>query len=497
LALARYNTDGSLDTSFDGDGRIVGRGGWFDKVRDVAVQPDGKIVVVGDESSGPSIFLLRFNEDGSLDSDFRRNDITPLGVTRDYFENGAPVVLNDTLHVVDPELAAQGHYAGATLTLMRHEGASPEDVFSATGALAALVEGGDLVFDSVHVGSVAKNSGGTLVLTFNSDATQARMDGVLQALAYSNNSEAPPVFPGLDWIFSDGNSSAQGTGGALSAVGTSIVSVLLNNDAPTLLWGDGDAEVVYVRGDAPVVLDSDVRAYDVEAATRGDYNGASLRLSRSGAPSPEDVFSATGSLGPLTRGPLVYSGEEIGAVLPQRDGDLLIEFNWHATQAHVDGVLQSIAYSNSSDAPPDAVQIHWQFRDGWNGEATGDITVRINSGEQSSDTAGASANRFVFDTPFDALSDVATISGFRPGVDMLLLSDVIFASPPRGVLAPESFVAGASAVAHDADDYILYDTATGSLSYDPDGSGTQSAMLFAVAANVALLTANDVHVGLL
>jgi uncharacterized delta-60 repeat protein len=45
-AYARFNTDGSLDTSFAGSGRklVTGRGGW---VLGVAVQPDGKIVGAG------------------------------------------------------------------------------------------------------------------------------------------------------------------------------------------------------------------------------------------------------------------------------------------------------------------------------------------------------------------------------------------------------------------------------------------------------------------
>ena len=46
FALARYNADGSLDTSFDGDGKLTtdfGGGVAYG----VALQPDGKIVAVG------------------------------------------------------------------------------------------------------------------------------------------------------------------------------------------------------------------------------------------------------------------------------------------------------------------------------------------------------------------------------------------------------------------------------------------------------------------
>ena len=84
VALVRYNSDGSFDTSFDDDGKIVADFG-FGEGRDVEVQSDGKILVVvrftnsnlfpfpinpmeGEELS-PN-FLVRYNSDGSLDTSF-------------------------------------------------------------------------------------------------------------------------------------------------------------------------------------------------------------------------------------------------------------------------------------------------------------------------------------------------------------------------------------------------------------------------------------------
>jgi uncharacterized delta-60 repeat protein len=74
-AVARYNPDGSLDSSFDGDGKVVtdfGRGqqgAWG-----VAVQPDGKIVVAGwsaNQSGGARAFALaRYEPNGQLDESF-------------------------------------------------------------------------------------------------------------------------------------------------------------------------------------------------------------------------------------------------------------------------------------------------------------------------------------------------------------------------------------------------------------------------------------------
>jgi uncharacterized delta-60 repeat protein len=70
LGLARYNIDGSLDTTFASEGKLTTdfAGGWRTAV---ALQSDGKIVVVGNFSSLLTNFALaRYNSDGSVDSTF-------------------------------------------------------------------------------------------------------------------------------------------------------------------------------------------------------------------------------------------------------------------------------------------------------------------------------------------------------------------------------------------------------------------------------------------
>ena len=68
-AIARYNSDGSLDTSFSGDGKLVTAvdGSSMD-VRDAVVQADGKIVFVG--SLYGDFGVVRLNSDGSFDTGF-------------------------------------------------------------------------------------------------------------------------------------------------------------------------------------------------------------------------------------------------------------------------------------------------------------------------------------------------------------------------------------------------------------------------------------------
>jgi uncharacterized delta-60 repeat protein len=74
FALARYNGDGSIDSSFDGDGLLqIDFGSFSQTAYEVLLQPDGKILTAGypnTESSDSDFLLARCNPDGSLDPTF-------------------------------------------------------------------------------------------------------------------------------------------------------------------------------------------------------------------------------------------------------------------------------------------------------------------------------------------------------------------------------------------------------------------------------------------
>lgn len=72
FALGRYNIDDSLDTSFSGDGKLTTDFGGDDHAFCIAIQADGKLVVAGDSKNGSNsnFALVRYNVDGSLDTTF-------------------------------------------------------------------------------------------------------------------------------------------------------------------------------------------------------------------------------------------------------------------------------------------------------------------------------------------------------------------------------------------------------------------------------------------
>jgi uncharacterized delta-60 repeat protein len=70
FVIARLNPDGSFDTSFDGDGTVGIDFGGADFAQAVALAPDGKIVVAGGTSVNFAMAVARLNTDGSLDASF-------------------------------------------------------------------------------------------------------------------------------------------------------------------------------------------------------------------------------------------------------------------------------------------------------------------------------------------------------------------------------------------------------------------------------------------
>ena len=157
----RYNSDGSLDTSFDGDGKVTTDLGFFqqDYAKSVTLQADGKILVSGSTNDNnlnhSAIALVRYNPDGSLDSTF--DAVNTLNGMPTYTENGAAVVLDSTVQIYDAELAAQGHYDGASITLMRHGGANSQDVFSGSGDLS--LRGSNALLSGIAIGTVNNSNG--------------------------------------------------------------------------------------------------------------------------------------------------------------------------------------------------------------------------------------------------------------------------------------------------------------------------------------------------
>jgi uncharacterized delta-60 repeat protein len=75
FGLVRYNDDGSLDSTFGAGGTVMTTfGPWHARVVALSLQPDGKIVAGGvtesEDYRGAAFGLARYARDGSLDTSF-------------------------------------------------------------------------------------------------------------------------------------------------------------------------------------------------------------------------------------------------------------------------------------------------------------------------------------------------------------------------------------------------------------------------------------------
>ncbi|WP_279247500.1 beta strand repeat-containing protein, partial [Candidatus Litorirhabdus singularis] len=308
-----------------------------------------------------------------------------VDATPTFIEDQSAIVLDSTVTIADVELDAlnggAGDYTGASLTLARNLAANPDDVFGFTTGSGISLSGGNLLKGGDIIASFDTSVAGELTITFTSPATAvattADVNAIAQQLTYNNTNDLPPASVQINWDLNDGNGTAQGTGGALSASGSMTVSITSVNENPTLTGVD--ATPTYIEDQAAVVLDSTVTITDAELDSlnggAGDYTGASLTLARNSAVNPDDVFGfTTGSGISLSGGNLVKGGDIIASFDTSVAGELTITFTSPATAvattADVNAIAQQLTYSNTNDLPPASVQINWDLSDG-NGTAQG------------------------------------------------------------------------------------------------------------------------------
>ena len=104
-------------------------------------------------------------------------------------------------------------------------------------------------------------------------------------------------------------------------------------------------------------------------------------------------------------------------------------------------------------------------------------------------SGGLGNDTFVFDSALNASTNVDVITDFTSGADKLQLSAKIFAKV-KGVNFADVFHDTAITDTH-VNNYIIYDSSTGIVSYDADGSGAGTAVQFATLTGLPTLTATD------
>lgn len=323
-----------------------------------------------------------------------------------------------------------------------------------------LLEGGGgddtLLGDFAYQGDAPPRPGmGTGYATLGADATNNSID---TAFDISNNfslTEDPDIFDSTTTLHTTVNATGNGKGGYYSIdleVGT-VITIDIDGIA------DPDVHDSWVR-----LLDS-----DGEIVTQNDDGGNDPGSNNRRDSSAVFVVQETGTY---------YILE--GQWSPDAPGD-----GW------VEGVPEGSTYklNVSVEFPPAPVEPGDAGNDRLSGGSGNDLL----DGGQGADTmhGGTGEDSFRFSTELGN-GNVDRIYDFAVGEDLILLDSLIFTEAGvDGALALGAFHKSASGLSHEADDRIIYNTETGALYYDADGSGDGEAIQFARLSAGLNLSADD------
>ena len=354
-----------------------------------------------------------------------------LDDTPSYTENGGLTVLDS-----DATLDGAATYNGAMLTLARQGGANPNDVFDGIGTLS-LSDGQVLLQETepessepldIIVGTYA-NSDGTLVITFNADATEARVNAVLEQLAYGYGGEAPPPTAGIDYAFNDGQSPV--------ALGSITVTLVGENDPPSL---DSVAPAAAYRPGSPgAVLSPSLVINDLDSTT---LVGAVVRIvdrpdtpfipeTTTDTPDADDVLSANPG--------------GTGIAVSYDTTTHILTLSGTATLDQYRQVLATVAYS-SPDADPSqggastTRSIEWQIDDGGRSDNLSAVQTTVLHFTPSLDLDGGAAGdgfatAYTENDPAVPIADTDSVVTNSGGADLSFATITLTDAKPGDSLA--------------------------------------------------------------
>ncbi|MEY8833378.1 DUF4347 domain-containing protein [Phaeobacter italicus] len=275
-----------------------------------------------------------------------------LDATPTYSEGGSAVVLDNNVTLGDAELSALngglGGFNGAVLTISRNGGANATDSFGFELSTAGFtVVANQLQWSAAPIATFTEG-GGQLQITFLSTATSAQVNNVLQHITYANTSDDPNTSAELNWVFSDGNSGTQGSGGAQTVTATQTVAIGGVNDAPTL--SATGQNPIHVEGAGGQDLFSSVTFSLVEQVDRLDRLTLTVTNVADGA---AEILSLDGTDIALSDGTTATTATNgLGVSVSVNGSTATLSFSGATlTAAQVQTLIDGLTYRNTSDAP--------------------------------------------------------------------------------------------------------------------------------------------------
>ncbi|MBK8701730.1 MAG: hypothetical protein IPN29_20090 [Saprospiraceae bacterium] len=146
ITLLRYNSDGTLDKTFNYDGIVTESfSGYGNAARDVVVQQDGNILVCGNVEKNPAggdptnICVVRYKSSGQLDNNFGKSGKVSLAVGK-YHDSAEGMALQPDGKIVlagysDQNVIAPSYETRAFAIVRLNADGSPDESFSGDGKL--------------------------------------------------------------------------------------------------------------------------------------------------------------------------------------------------------------------------------------------------------------------------------------------------------------------------------------------------------------------------
>jgi uncharacterized delta-60 repeat protein len=209
FAVARYNADGALDSTFGTGGLVTTDFGGFDQANAVALQPDGKIVVAGPLQG--AIGVARYEADGSLDSSFGTGgkvvtDASPLS------ESAFDVAVSNTAKIIVGGVVGLFPFGASDFELVRYNADGSLDAsFGGDGVVTTDFAGFDSV-DSMFALSVAQD--GRITAAGSSQAGSSRDFAVAR---YHADGALDSSFGGDGMVTTDVSAGSEDLGNATVA----------------------------------------------------------------------------------------------------------------------------------------------------------------------------------------------------------------------------------------------------------------------------------------
>ncbi len=265
FAVVRYNMNGTLDDSFDSDGRLTtsfGTGG--SSAQSVAIQADGKIVVLGDGGISGKLILARYTEIGALDATFGANG--SVAQTLGSGDEARAVAVQ-----ADGKIVVAGYSGGnlnAVLTRFNVDG-TLDVTFGVNGRV---IENGNQLPGGVTANAVALQPDGKIILAghYNNDFAVWRYDA----------NGAPDTTFGFGGRVT--TNIREIAGAPVSDTNDVINGIALQPDGRIVAVGNTSYEVTTSNGIIGTALNFAVARYAPNGALDTSFNGRGVYVSSNG-----------------------------------------------------------------------------------------------------------------------------------------------------------------------------------------------------------------------